>query len=67
MAVENGRKEMNSELTVQEIKQQIYTQVTFDGRLLPDMAEAYKVKDLVDELLIRAKREEDNRLAKKGV
>ena len=58
---------MINELTVQEIKKQIYSQVTFDGRLLPDMAEAYKVKDLVDELLVRAKREEDNRLAMKEV
>lgn len=42
------------ELTTAEIKEQIYTQVTFDGKLLPDMAEAYKIKALVDELLMRS-------------
>jgi len=42
------------ELTTAEIRKTIAAQTTFDGKLLPDMAESYKVKTLVDELLRRS-------------
>lgn len=54
------------DMTAKEIKSQIYTQVTFDGKLLPDMAESYKVKSLVDELIRRAEQLENTKVCQCG-
>ena len=43
-----------SGLTTADIKETLDTQTTFDGRLVPDMAESYKVRELVNELLRRS-------------
>ena len=41
-------------LSTDFIKETFDAQTTFDGKLLPDMAESYKLKTLVDELLRRS-------------
>jgi len=50
---------MNLNLSTKEIEQAIKKQTTFDGKLLPDMAESYNILSLVNILLERSYRLEE--------
>lgn len=43
-----------SNLSTESIREMLASQITFDGRCMPDYTESYKVAQLINELLRRS-------------